>query len=372
MEAQTVERTDVARHESRWKFRHAQWIKEKRKPGKSGGHDLGDLEPWLDEIDKNAEYPLGGCCKSKGSWTLPMLQVLACLHRTERNYLVSWLQEAGDSTERLNTALAICKELKNHRTASARILNKLVLAGLAIQSGMEGRRKVFEITEMGVKILWTGVYKRGSRRSGFGDNPAFWTPMPQGFSGFEFDALAIVREMINARNMLIAGTSQPDFWLVNHIRKTKRGPQVYRRRTLYIDRPNHHMDEDGKLKPNKYCWKPYLTWWALRKMPLGLIQDLVLKTEAKLASGDVRNFFGYTFGVIFSGARIVNGRLVYDGVLQRQRRFDGLLKKFAHSSNIGRIQQIRESGGNIRQAITAAIGGHTPYQGPRTRRLVAG
>jgi len=369
------------RHEASWKMRWISWARCKRAElrrtqGTSQGWNLknpkeGD-EPWLDFGDGKKKYGEKNGHSEYGLWTLTMIHVLSCLHRTTRNFYLWCSEDAGSSVERIDTASAIALELKTVRTSVVKVLKKLETIGAVECAGLDGRRKVYDITDYGVRLLWTGISRRMSRRSKFMDNTAFWTKMADGLETFEFDALAIIRTFLHTRAMYIAGSDHPEYVKVRRVRHTRKGPQVYHRRELIIERANRAPMTDawGEREYQSYCWRPNLVWKLMRKVPMGYLQFIFKKALAGLKEGKIRNFFAYTFGTLMCGHTTRNGRPAIDRVLGRMKRFDGLMKSVGYNDRYARVQEIRESGGSIMYAVRRGYDEHYSHRmhyGPMTR-----
>jgi len=282
----------------------------KRKKG-TGKRTYEDRERWttfgLDHLKK----PYGD---DGGAWTTTMLLVLASLHHNERENWVAVtnadsLDEGADyamiPASRdgiLDDAWTISKGTGSNRANVCAVLNKMERYGMVERTGKNGRRITWGITEYGVEVLWTGIARRIGRKSQFGGDPRYWNRMTDVLVEFEYDALAIVREIIHMRNCLKSGTTDPEFATKIVRRRGRNGEMVsYSRRVVKIARATYR-DLDG----SPCCWVSSAIWHALRGNSLTFMSKFLPDVENKYLDGRVESFFGYTFGTLMPKPETVN------------------------------------------------------------------
>ena len=321
-------------------------------------HDKTHRNPFPNESD----YPRGGT-----RWTNILLHVLACLHSVEREYWKWQLDESCESAPEgpdFSRADAIAEECRTHPSNVSKMLNKLARHGY-VERLRDGRRVSWRITDRGVNLLWTAIYCRTSRRNIHG--PDKWVSMPDVLSRYEFDALAMVRELIRRGHQLISGSVRVNRMLETSIRNTKRGPVMVRRWVIEAVNPGAYSYAVAKTP---YCWKPSLAWRILRAVPLRVIESVIESTERKMESDwldaqgrKIDSFFAWTASILLPKLEHVEKRWAWRKKLfsterRHLQRLEGVLAHARQSGDrtLAREVELAVRGLPARRQASMAIG----------------
>jgi len=286
-------------------FAHKHFVMAVRKRNKgTGKRTHADRERWTTFTLEHLKRPYEG---ERGAWTTSFLLILGALHHNERENWAAVMNadsmgEGADyamiSTSQdgiLDDVWKISQATGLDRANVCATLNKMERHGMVERTGKNGRRVTWGITEYGIGALWTGITKRIGRKSQFGGNPRYWNRMTDALVEFEYDALTIVRDIIHVRNILKAGTADPQMIIKTHRRRGRDGEMTtFRRRTVAIAR-GEIRDWDGNLK---YCWNSSVIWGALRGNSLTFMLQFLRQVENKYLDGKIKSFFAYTFGTL--------------------------------------------------------------------------